>query len=127
MVQPLFIRNVLIFPQNPFHRAHKDLRPAHCHHREITLPIEKKGNVLFNFSSFGFRFSGFCIIASHPVLILFESMQVWVCAAAACQIRLFTGNRLFYTCRGFRSTREIFRAFYEAFIDFCKIRAFVSV
>ena len=42
MVQRLFIRNVLIFPQNPFHRAHKDLRPAHCHHREITLPIEKR-------------------------------------------------------------------------------------
>ena len=83
----------------------------------------KKGNVLFNFSSFGFRFSGFCI-ASHSVLILCKFGFGFV---AACQIRLFTGNRLFYTCRGFRSTREIFRAFYEAFIDLCKIQAFVSV
>ena len=87
----------------------------------------KKGKCLVQLFQFWFQVFRFLYCeppCTHPIWID-ASLGLW--RLAACQIRLFTGNRLFYTCRGFRSTREIFRAFYEAFIDLCKIRAFVSV
>lgn len=67
-----FIRKGLIFPQNPFHKTHKDLSASHCPRREITLPGEKAPeNILFKFFNFG-RFSHFCgstfrALGTHPI------------------------------------------------------------
>ena len=114
----LFIRKGLIFPQNPFHKTHKDLSPGHCHRREITLPGEKEQeNILFRFVNFG-KFSHFCAphIPWHSVPILFKSMRVWVFRNLVLHGESDFSREigLFHTCREFR---EIFKAFYEAFMD----------
>ena len=116
----VFIWKCLIFPQNPFHKSHKALSPTHCYRRGITLREE---NILFGVSSQLFtRFSNFApcsTFQSRFVPILFESRQVWVFRISG-RHRESDFSReigLFHTCRGFRSTSEIFRELYEAFMD----------
>ena len=72
MVGLLIIKG-LIFPQNPFHKTHKDLSPTYCYRWKIALPQE---NILFKFFNF-VRFSDFRALHSSPLC----THPIWIYAS----------------------------------------------
>ena len=119
------IRKGLIFPQNPFHKTHKDLSPGHCQRREITLP-EKKEEENILFFNIG-RFSHFCSLHSegHSVPFPFKCVRVWVFRNLLLHGESGFSREigLFHTCRDFGKYLKHF----TRHLWTCKICTFVIV
>ena len=108
------------FSTKPFSQNSQRPFAGYCHCRGITLPMENNRKI--SCSSYlilvDFQFS-VLYIPGYSVPILFKSLQVWVFRNLALhgESDFSREIRVFHTCREFRSTREIFKAFYEAFMD----------
>ena len=122
----LFIRKGLIFPQNPFHKTHKDLSPGHCHPREITLPGKKNRKIScltfsilvdFHISASTFRAT---LYPSYLNLCEFGCLEIWCCMA----------NQTFHGKSAFSTHAESFGKYLKHFTRHlwtCKICTFVIV